>query len=71
MKATRTSIEEAVHRDFASGGYQAWSICANPNCDHHDRLQWCAGQTPGSRICIECFEYGFGCKHPRRIGARA
>lgn len=66
-KVERSPAEQAVWRMFTDqgyAGYQAFGCCQNPTCDSPTDTVMTAGVKPGARICVFCFEFEFGCKHP-------
>lgn len=47
----------------STGGYQAFGMCANPECESRE-AEWVCGRKPNARVCLACFEFEFNCVHP-------
>jgi hypothetical protein len=65
-RSTRTPAERAVWDSFLDCGYHAMGCCKSPACETPHAVVMTAGVKPDARICVTCFEFDFGCKHPSR-----
>lgn len=59
MTPVAANLEGAVRVAFSCGEYAGFCACAH--CGH---MTYCHGTNPESRICLDCFEFVFGCTFP-------
>jgi len=68
-----TGGETAVRAAWVSGNGKRFPVagrcaCANPDCR---KFAYCYGANSERRICLECFEFVYHCKHPKLRRRRA
>lgn len=63
-----TTIETPVQTQFRGLPYAGHGQCANPACA---TVGYCRGASPDTRVCIECFEFTYDCRAPRRVRGRS
>lgn len=57
-----TMLEKRVVQEWHALPYHGFGICANPDCE---RSVYCCGRNPRARVCLDCFEFVYGCKAPQ------
>ena len=58
-----TALEIRVVQEWQALPYHGFGLCANPDCL---RPANCCGKNPRARVCLDCFEFIYGCKAPTK-----
>ena len=59
-----TTFEAQVIQEWRALPYHGFGLCANADCQ---RPAHCCGRNPRARVCLDCFEFVYGCKAPTKL----